>query len=99
MCSSDLKERFQNQQHLFRHVKIAATSEIKKIIGAQVGGIRFTRLQELSPYVQSEKDTVYLQLVPEGYLWNQFIEQRNVSIYTSIESEQIQHISLWIIAK
>jgi type VI secretion system protein ImpJ len=99
ILSVTFKERFQNQQHLFKHVKIAAASEIKKIIGAQVGGIKFIRLQELSPYVQSEKDTVYLQLMPEGYLWNQFIEQRDISIYTSIESQQIQRISLWIIAK
>ncbi len=99
ILSVTFKERFQNPQHLFKHVKIATASEIKKIIAAQVGGVRFTRIQEISPYVHSEKDTVYLQLVPEGYLWDQFMNQRDFSIYTSFESEQIQRISLWIIAK
>jgi type VI secretion system protein ImpJ len=99
ILSVTFKERCQNQQHLFKHVKVATSSEIKKIIGAQVGGIRFTRIQDISPYIQNERDTVYLQLVPEGYLWSQFIDQRDISIYTSFESQQIQRISLWIIAK
>jgi type VI secretion system protein ImpJ len=99
ILSISFKEQFERPQHLFKHVKIATVSEIKKIIAAQVSGVRFTRLQELSPYVTSEKDTIYVQLIPEGYLWDQVLEQRDLSIYTSAEAQHIRGISLWMIAK
>ena len=99
ILSVTFKEQFQNQQHLFKHFKIATNSEIKKIIAAQVSGLRYVRLESLSPYVSNEKDTVYLQFVQEGYLWDQVLQQRNLSIYTSFEFEQIRRIALWVIAK
>lgn len=92
-------EGLPERQSLLKHVKVASSGEIRKIVSAQVSGVKLHEVSTLPSHVAYEDKTIYLQIAQEGSIWEQVVGNRDVGLYTSPELKGVKQIVLWIIAK
>jgi type VI secretion system protein ImpJ len=93
------EEAVADSQVVLKHVKIASASEIRKVISAQVSGVKFNQINTLPSHVAYEEKTIYLQIAQGGQVWDQIVSNRDLGLYTPLELKGIKQAVLWIISK